>query len=355
MIKRNPGELTPTMEDVAKLAGVSKITVSRALRDSDLVRPELREHVRAVARAAGYRLNLAARSLRTRRTQMIAVVAENLLASDRPVADPLLLTLIGGMMEELTAEGFALLLTNGDQFLASDTLGADGVIMIGEGENGMRARQVADLGLPLVVWGAPLAGARMSVVGSDNRDGGRLAAKHLLQQGCRRVLFLGDIRHPEVAARHEGVRDVLSSDSATLVASLSCEFSRGGGADAVAAAINDGLQFDGIVAASDYIASGACDFLLDRGMRVPDEVAIIGYDDNAVAASHRPPLSSIRQDWSTAGRLLARTILQVIAHPDASPTVQILPVELIVRETTRHSANRELHRSRLRKNSETRS
>src|SRR5690242_4741076 len=111
MKKAPPDNSRPTMEAIAKLAGVSKITVSRALRDSDLVRPELREHVREVARAAGYRLNLAARSLRTRRTQMIAVVVEKLIASDRPIADPLLLLTIGGLLEGLTPAGYALLLT----------------------------------------------------------------------------------------------------------------------------------------------------------------------------------------------------------------------------------------------------
>ncbi|WP_144007152.1 LacI family DNA-binding transcriptional regulator, partial [Pelomonas sp. KK5] len=148
-----PGSPAPTMEAVAQLAGVSKITVSRALRDSELVRPELREHIRTIARAAGYRINHAARSLRNRRTQTIAVVLENVGTSDRPVADPLLLLLIGGLLEELTSKGYALLLTTSEQVLKAEGLSADGVIMIGEGEGGLRAREVAELGLPMVIWG----------------------------------------------------------------------------------------------------------------------------------------------------------------------------------------------------------
>ncbi|MDB5471559.1 MAG: hypothetical protein JWR84_3119 [Caulobacter sp.] len=335
MSKRPPDASRPTMEAVAKLAGVSKITVSRALRDSDLVRPELRERIREVARAAGYRLNLAARSLRTRRTQMIAVVVEKLIASDRPIADPLLLLAIGGLLEVLTPAGYALLLTTSDHFLESDAVGADGVIMIGEGEGGERARQVAELGLPTVVWGAPLGGTEACFVGSDNREGGRLAARHMVETGRTRILFLGDIRHPEVAARHEGVRDVLAAAPAALVATIPCEFSRSGGADSVTQAVEGGLAFDAIIASSDYIAAGAYRVLADRGMAMPGQVAVIGFDDNPVAANHQPPLSSIRQDWGAAGRLLSTTMLDMLAHPEAEIADTVLPVELVVRETSR--------------------
>lgn len=334
MSKRPSDDARPTMEAVAKIAGVSKITVSRALRDSDLVRPELREHIREVARKAGYRLNLAARSLRTRRSQMIAVVVEKLISSDRPVADPLVLMLIGGLLESLSPAGYTFLLTTGDRILESDAIGADGIIMIGEGEGGARARQVAELGLPMVVWGAPLPNAPFGVVGSDNREGGRLAAQHLVDAGRSRILFLGDIRHPEVAARHEGVRDVVSASPAALVATIACEFSRSGGSNSVTQALEDGVPFDAIFAASDYIAAGACGVLMDRGLQVPGDVAVIGFDDNAVAANHRPPLSSVRQDWTAAGRLLSETLLEALAHPERPVTDKVLPVELVVRETT---------------------
>lgn len=334
MNKRSSDGPRPTMEAVAKLAGVSKITVSRALRDSELVRPELRDHIREVARNAGYRLNLAARSLRTRRSQMIAVVVEKLIASDRPVADPLVLMLIGGLLESLSPAGYTFLLTTSDRILESDAIGADGIIMIGEGEDGQRARQVAELGLPMVVWGAPMPNAPFGVVGSDNREGGRLAARHLVDAGRSKILFLGDIRHPEVAARHEGVRDVVSASAAALVSTIACEFSRSGGSDAVTQALDDGVAFDAIFAASDYIAAGACGVLMDRGLAVPGDVAVIGFDDNAVAANHRPPLSSVRQDWTAAGRLLSETLLEALANPDEAMVDRVLPVELVVRETT---------------------
>jgi DNA-binding LacI/PurR family transcriptional regulator len=334
-MRKSSDESRPTMETVAKLAGVSKITVSRALRDSDLVRPELREHIREVARTAGYRLNLAARSLRTRRSRMIAVVVEKLIASDRPVADPILLLVIGGLLEGLTPAGYSLLLTTSEHFLESEAVGADGIIMMGEGEGGHRALQVADLGLPTVVWGAPLPTTTVTVIGSDNREGGRLAARHMVEGGRSRILFLGDTRHPEVAARHEGVRDVLSAAAAALVETIACEFSRSGGTAAITQALADDLDFDAVIASSDYIAAGACGVLIDGGRRVPEDVAVIGFDDISVSANHRPPLSSIRQDWSAAGRLLSQAILNLIDGTGAPAGDGLLPVELVARESTR--------------------
>jgi DNA-binding LacI/PurR family transcriptional regulator len=325
---------TPTMAVVAELAGVSPITVSRALRGSDLVRPELRERIVEVARKAGYRMNVAARSLRTRRSQVIAVVTEQLTAGDRPISDPLILQLIGGLIEVLTPADYALLLTTGDHFLGSRAAEADAVVMLGQGEGGQLARAIAGSGLPMVTWGAPVPNGPTAVIGSDNRGGGRLAAEHMVEIGRRRILFLGDAGHPEVAARLDGVREVLATRDAALVATLSCSFSRAGGSEAVLKALDDGITFDAVIAVSDYIAAGACDTLIRRGIAIPDAVAVIGFDDISVAANHRPPISSIRQDLERAGRTLGEAILTILADPGAATQFTPLPVELVVRETT---------------------
>ena len=105
---------------------------------------------------------------------------------------------------------------------------------------------------------------------------------------------------------------------------------------------------------SDYIAAGACGLLLDRGLTVPGDVAVIGYDDNPLAAIHRPPLSTIRQDLADAGRLLSRTVFQVIDDPAREPFDQVLPVQLVVRETSRRQDRPAPHRRRPTKKSATR-
>lgn len=333
MMKKPAGApVLPTMAAIAELAGVSKITVSRALNGSDLVRPELRERIVEVARAAGYRLNVAARSLRTRRSQTVAVVVEKLVDGDRPIADMVLLLLLGGLLEVLTPADHAMLVTTRDHFLGSLGISADGIIMIGQGEDTSRVGEIAASGLPMVIWGAGDAGLA-NVVGSDNRRGGYLAAEHLVATGRRRILFLGDPAHPEVARRLDGVRDFLAASEAMLVSVTKCEFSRSGGARALEDALGAGLTFDAVIAVSDYIAAGACDTLIAKGLAIPGDVAVIGFDDISVAANHRPPISSIRQNWHEAGRLLANALLAQLVEGRVAPH-PLLPVELVVREST---------------------
>ena len=324
----------PTMEMVAALAGVSKITVSRALRGSDLVRPELRERIARIAGEAGYRMNVAARSLRTRRTQTIAVVIEQLARADRPITDPLLLTMIGGLLEVLTPADHAMLLTTNDHFLESNAIGADGVVVLGQGEGGRCLQQVGTFGLPLVAWGEPVPGLNVPVIGSDNRQGGRLAAEHLVASGRKRLLFLGDAQHPEVAGRLEGVREVLAASEAALAGVIPCAFSIESGAEAVQAALDAGTRFDAIIAVSDFIAAGACDTLMAREIAVPGAVAIVGFDDTPIASTHRPSLTSVRQDATAAGHALGKAILALLDGAADPAVADPLPVELVVRESS---------------------
>lgn len=324
----------PTMEQVAALAGVSKITVSRALRGSELVRPEVRERIVQIAAEAGYRMNVAARSLRTQRTHTIAVVIEQLQRDDRPITDPLLLAMIGGLLEVLTPADYAMLLTTHDHFLGSTAIGADGVVVLGQGEGGRGLERVGNFGLPVVAWGEPVPGLTVPVIGSDNRLGGRLAAQHLVQGGRRRVLFLGDPQHPEVAGRLEGVREVLASSEAVLAGVVPCAFAIEAGAQAIAKALAEKTQFDSLIAVSDFIAAGACDTLIASEIAVPEGVAVVGFDDTPIASTHRPSITSIRQDATAAGRALGEAILAIIDEPASQRPAAPLPVELVVRESS---------------------
>jgi DNA-binding LacI/PurR family transcriptional regulator len=322
----------PTMEMVAARAGVSKITVSRALRGSELVRPEVRERVAEAAKALGYRVNVAARNLRTRRSRTIAVVIEQLDRGDRPIADPLLLSMIGGLLEALTPADYAMLLTTHEHYLSASGMGADGVVMLGEGEGANRLAQAEALGLPLVAWGEPIGGVNVPVIGSANHAGGKLATEHLVSGGRMRLLFLGDPEHPEVAARLAGCREVLASSAAMLAAVVPCAFTAEAGAAATASAIASETAFDAVFAASDFIAAGACDELAARDLAVPRDVAVIGFDDAPIASVHRPALSSIRQDGAAAGRALGQAIVRLV-EGGAADFPRRLPVELVVRES----------------------
>lgn len=332
MSKIGRGE-RPTMEMVATIAGVSTITVSRALRGSDLVRPEVRERIAQIANQVGYRMNVAARSLRTRESRTIAVVVDNFAHGTQSHADPLLLVMIGGLLEALTPVNYAALLTTNEHFLSTGAVGADGAIIVGQGENAHRLRQVAALNLPIVAWGEPVPGVDVQVIGSDNQLGGKLAADHLIARGRSRLLFLGDTKHPEVAARLSGFREALASSEAMLVSAIACSFTPEGSAAAVRSALDAGKAFDGIFAASDLIAAGACDALIERKMTVPGDVAIVGFDDAPVASVHRPAITTIRQDGVAAGRALGTAIVDMV-EGKISEVPSALPVELVVRETS---------------------
>ncbi len=316
------------MADLAALAKVSKITVSRALRGSPLVRTEVRERIAELARAHGYRLNAAARSLRTRRSHSITAVIEMDPSTERPMSEPLALTIIGGLLQAFTMAGYALALTTRAQVLTSPLHDADGVILLGQGENDEATGQIRRFGLPMVVWGRIRPAAdKVVFLGSDNIAGGRLVGEHLAKLGRRRILFLGDVAHPEVADRLAGLSKAIAGGAAQVTV-LACPFSRDAGRVVTAAAIERGDPFDAIAACSDSVAIGAMDALRAAGLAAPGDVAVAGFDDTA----RDVPLTSVRQDWDLAGRLLAGKMLALLAGE--APASEMLPVELVVRAST---------------------
>ena len=320
-----------TMADLARLAGVSKITVSRALADSPLVRPELRARVQELARQHGYRLNLSARSLRLQQRNVIAVVLEMDPSPDRPMSDPYPLELLGGICQELTTAGYNVLLTPRQGIESPAVQGADGIILLGQGSHNDAARQLGHAHVPLVVWGAKRPGRSHVVVGSDNRRGGASAAERLLSLGRRRAVFLGDTSHPEIDQRCKGFEAALKAGGGALVAKLPSVFTFAAGSTAVNGLLDRGEAFDGLFAASDLLAMGAVRALLDRGLAVPDAVSVIGYDDIPLAACFTPPLTTIHQDWHAGGVLLARKVRALVEGEETDSAV--LPTRLVVRGT----------------------
>ena len=320
-----------TMEDLARLAGVSTITVSRALRDSPLVTAATREKVRRIADEQGYRLNISARNLRMRRSYSVAVVVEMTPVKGRPMSDPYPLELLGGITQELTTAGYSVVLTSKQLLDTAPVQGADGLILLGQGSHGEAVRVLQKAGLPLVVWGAPEAGASYIVVGSDNRAGGISVAERFIAQGRKRLLFLGDVDHAEVQERCAGFIDALGGQGMVHIVRPKA-FTFEAGFDSTAAVLKKkGAAFDGVFAASDLLAMGAIRALVEAGLRVPDDVSVIGYDDTPGAASFVPPLTSVHQYLRDGGVLLAKKMLGLI-HGEAVAS-EMLPTTLIARQT----------------------
>jgi DNA-binding LacI/PurR family transcriptional regulator len=320
-----------TMEDLAEKAGVSKITVSRALSGHPLVKESTRIRIRALAEAHGYRLNVAARNLRQQRSLTIGVVIEMTPSHDRSMSEPYPLSLLGGIMQELTSQGYTMVLTTIPLFVASPPA-VDGVILLGQGLHEAAVESMQRTGLPYVIWGSVDGHEAHITVGSDNAQGGRIAADHLLSQGRRRFVFVGDGEHLEIADRFSGFCERISEQSGTLVAHIASPFTREGGHKALDTLLEQGVSdFDGVFAASDAIAMGVIDALGNAGLSVPGDVAVVGFDDAPGAASFMPPVTSIRQDWDRGGTLLAQKILGIITGGTALS--ESMPVELKPRAT----------------------
>lgn len=320
-----------TMEDLAKLAGVSTITVSRALRDSPLVTEQTREKVRRIADEQGYRLNISARNLRMRRSYSVAVVVEMTPVKGRPMSDPYPLELLGGITQELTTAGYSVVLTSKQLLDTAPVQGADGLILLGQGTHGEAVKVLQKAGLPLVVWGAPTPDSGYIVVGSDNRAGGVSAARRFTEQGRKKLVFLGDVDHAEVSERCAGFMGALEGQADVQVIRPRA-FTFEGGFDSVSGVLAEGGHgFDGVFAASDLLAMGAIRALTERFLRVPEDVSVIGYDDTPGAASFVPPLTSVHQYLRDGGVLLARKMLGLINGETVAS--EMLPTTLICRQT----------------------
>jgi DNA-binding LacI/PurR family transcriptional regulator len=332
--KKKPpaGHAHLTMADLAELAGVSTITVSRALADSPLVNPSTREKVQGLARKHGYKLNVSARNLRLRRSHAVAVIVEMTPSPERTMADPYPLALLGGISQELTSAGYNVLLTTRQGQVDMAVQAADGLILLGQGAHQDAVHIYDKVGLPMVVWGAAgVGGDRHIVVGSDNRHGGMSVAERFVSIGRRHPVFIGNPDHPEMAQRQYGFVDELARHNIKPLLMRRADFTLEAGVQAVRSLNNRKVQFDAIFACSDLVAMGAIRALTEIGQSVPQDVSVIGYDDTPQGATFLPPLSTVRQNWQEGGVLLARKVLGLLR----GETVQseMLPTALVIRAT----------------------
>lgn len=330
-----------TLAKLAELAGVSPSTASRALNNNPLIKQETRDKIQRLARQHNYSVNAAASRLRTRKTHVVAVILNLIENTEQSTTDPFLLKIVGDLNQALNARGYELLLSN--SFMASDDWAnyfihsqrADGIIVIGQGKTSDKIDQAAEQQIPMVVWGDATAKTRYPIVGGDNFAGGLLATEHLINQGSKRIMFLGDPGHAEMQERFQGYGRAHSN------AQLSLDDDLTGAIDitskAAYAFINQrirskGLDFDGIVAMSDMIALGALKALRERYVGIPGDVAIIGYDDIPLAELMHPSLSTIFQDTQAAAEAM---VTQLLNQLDGTPAnSQIIDTSLVIRRSS---------------------
>ncbi len=326
------------MADIARLAGASISTVSRALNGSPLIPEATRQRIIDIAQACNYQINAGAANLRKRDIQTIGVA----ILGDRqqPISDPFILHILGAVADALDERGRNLLLTRLDAsklgWVSAMYHGGQvaGMIVIGQATLHRQLNALADQGIPMAVWGASLPGAHYGVVGGDNRAGGHQATQHLLAQGCRRIAFFGDTEHPEANQRHQGYLKAHKEAGLAPDPQLFQPYLFGG--ERIQAAVDGwlaaGSMPDGVFAASDMTAIAVLAALKARGLDVPAQVKVVGYDDSAVAAHVHPPLTTVRQDTATAGQELVKLVCEAIEGLAVRRVV--LPAELVLRQSS---------------------
>ncbi len=327
------------LEDLASIAGVSIATVSRALNNSPAVNDETKRRVWKIAREQNYHFRPSMPALLSGAAATIAVVIPSPHARQSEALHPFVQDFIGGITEAARASGCDLLISHlapgniDDLAELMTSHRADGVIFLGQRLLHEPLNALADSESRFIVWGADLPGQKYCSVGSDNLRGGARATSHLINLGRRRIAFLGDTAAPEVQRRYEGYveahrRADLAVDPALIVPA---QFEISYAEAAVDGLMAGGLAFEGIFAASDLIALGALRSLQKAGRSVPQDVAIVGYDNIQVSAYTHPALTTIDQDMSKAGRLMVSKLLS--ATEKAPLRSERLPADLIVRES----------------------
>ena len=328
------------MSDIAQLAGVSASTVSRALADSPLIPEPTRELILRIAAEQGYVVNQSGRNLRLQRTGVIAIVIPLGHESGQPVSDPFFLELVGHLADEISGRGYDVLLTRVPAPSAG-WLGrlvqsgrADGILVIGQSDQQHALNEAAAAYLPLVVWGAQMPDQAYCTVGVDNLLGGERATRHLLEIGRRKIAFLGASNLPELALRLHGYRRALEAAGLRPDPRLEVQTHLVGHLveTPLMALLRTDEGVDGLVCATDVIALAAIRTLTALGLSAPDKVAVVGFDDVAVAALATPSLTTIRQDLAKGAALMVDRLFRRL-QGEASPSAVMDP-ELVIRAST---------------------
>lgn len=327
----------PTLDEVAARAGVSRTAASRAINNNPHVSQSKRDAVRKAVQELGYVPNPTARALATRRVGAVVLA----VSSDEPTlfADPFFAEVTVGVSSFLEQTDLELILLLAHTPRGTDRLQrilgsrrADGLMLMAVRGDDQLAHLAQQTDMPVVFGGLPLHGTPRWYVDPDNRGGGRLAAEHLLRGGRRRIAMItGQVDLQASVARERGFREALALAGASLLAVEAGDFTAAGGEAAMERLLAAHPDIDAVFAAGDNMALGALRALRRRGRTVPQDVALVGFDDLAGAPHADPPLTTVHQPARALGREMARMLTDVIEGQDPSPL--ILPTRLTVRDS----------------------
>lgn len=330
------GSGKPTSFDIAYQAGVSQATVSRALRDSPLVSEKTKKKVQEIARKLNYQVDQHAAGLRSQKSHTLALLLFEDPTSDDSQINPFFLSMLGNITREAARQRYDVLLSfqqlNNDWHTKYELSNrADGIILLGYGDFVSYREKLDHLqqaGAHFIIWGPAERGQPGLSLCSDNRQGAYAATMHLVGLGRRNIAFLGkaDRHFPEFKRRFQGYKQALKDSDLSFDKHLQADADnlQQAGYDAAWRLLSAGRQLDAILAASDLIAIGAMAAIKDKGLKVPQDVSVVGFDDIPSASYTSPPLTTMRQDTVSAGSMLVRQLIQLIngeqvEHEDLVP------------------------------------
>ncbi len=327
----------PTLDEVARRAGVSRSAASRAINNARHVSSTTRLAVEHAIRELGYVPDPSARALATRQAGAVILAVSH----DDPAlfADPFFGQVIGGISAALETTDLVLMLA-----LASSSRGrervervlrsrrADGIMLMSLRGDDPLHHLTEQLGLPVVVGGRPLHGEPAWYVDADNRGGARLATEHLIATGRRRIATVtGQLDTRAGVDRLRGFQETAALAGLETTWVEEGDFTEDGGARAAARLLAAHPDLDALFAASDNMAAGALRILRAHGRSVPEDVAIVGFDDLPIARHTSPPLTSVNQPIQALGHEMAKMLLGLVNGE--RPSSLILPTRLTVRES----------------------
>ena len=332
-----------TSFDIAHLAGVSQSTVSRALRDSSLVNQETRDKVKAIARELNYKVDKNASNLRQQQSRTLALLLFEDPTSDDSLINPFFLSMLGSITKASAQAGYDLLISfqnMSDDWHADfeDTNKADGIILLGYGDfvdYRDKLSQLEEQETHFVRWGAEDKDHPGVSIGCNNYQGGFDITQHLIDLGRKDFAFIGgaDNHAPEFQARYFGHCDAIKKAGLSVlkknqIDAISTEHS---GYEAAKSLLKSNTQVDAIFCASDLIAIGVMQACQDNGLVVPNDIAVVGYDNIPVSRFTNPGLTTVAQNTSLAGELLVNSLLDLIAGKEVE--AQLMQVEVIKRKS----------------------
>jgi len=332
-----------TSFDIAYQAGVSQSTVSRALSGSPLVSEQTRQKIQAIAKELNYKVDKNASNLRTQSSHTIALLLFEDPSSDDSNINPFFLSMLGSITRACASANYDLLVSfqqMSDDWHADfeDCHKADGIILLGYGDYCIyeeKLIQLIEQQTHFVLWGAPTNDLDAISVSCDNRQGGYEITKHLLTLGHKKFAFIGQTTpdSPEFLQRYTGHCDALNEAGIKPqdTHQLDADFTEQTGYQAALTLLEKNLAVDAIVTGSDLIALGVIRALKEQGVAVPQDIAVVGFDDISIAQFTSPPLTTVRQDTNLAGKLLVDSLVSLIGGE--AITASVMPAQVVIRES----------------------